>query len=71
MLQEAAEGLELPVEEAAAVFEALFIMVHGYASLIANNAMPYDPAAIAETLQTVAESFSSHARFCCYSRYLS
>ena len=57
VLQEAAKGLELPVEEAAAVFEALFIMVHGYASLIANNAMPYDPASIAETLQTVAESF--------------
>jgi hypothetical protein len=57
VLQAAAEGMELPLEEAAAVFEALFIMVHGYASLIANNAMPYDPASIAETLQTVAENF--------------
>ncbi len=42
---------------AVAFFEPLAAMVHGYASLIANNAMPYDPASIAETLQTVAENF--------------
>lgn len=57
VLRAAAEGMELPPEEAAAVFEALFVTVHGYASLIANNAMPYDPEAVAQTLRTVAESF--------------
>jgi hypothetical protein len=29
--------------------------VHGYASLIANNAMKYDPTAIEKTLTAIAE----------------
>ena len=57
VLQAAAGELELPMDEAAKVFETLFVTVHGYASLIANNAMPYDPEAAAQTLRTVAESF--------------
>ena len=43
-------------EDAEAVarrFEALFVVVHGYASLIANNAMPYDPDAIRATLTAI------------------
>ena len=39
---------------AAQQFEALFVAVHGYASLIANNAMPHDAAAIRETLVAIA-----------------
>ena len=58
ILRAAAAGLALPEEEAAFVFEALFLAVHGCASLIANNAMRYDPAAIEQMLLSLAESLS-------------
>ena len=45
----------LPPENAAAFFEPLAALVHGYASLIANNAMKYDPDAIRTTLTAIAE----------------
>ena len=45
----------LAPEEAAAFFEPLAALVHGYASFIANNAMKYDPEAIRTTLVAVAE----------------
>ena len=38
---------------AAERFEALFVAVHGYASLIANNAMEFDAQAIEKTLGTL------------------
>ena len=44
----------LTAEEAAAFFEPLAAVVHGYASLIANNAMEYDPDAIRAALVTIA-----------------
>ncbi|MBQ6232195.1 MAG: WHG domain-containing protein [Clostridia bacterium] len=47
------EGLS--AEDAAAFFEPLAAMVHGYASLIANNAMKYDPDAARRALIAVAE----------------
>ena len=47
------EGLS--AEDAAAFFEPLAAIVHGYASLIANNAMKYDPEAIRKALITIAE----------------
>ncbi len=47
------EGLD--PEEAVAFFEPLFAIVHGYASLIANNAMKYDPESISKALITIAE----------------
>ena len=50
LLSAAAAELKLPDEAAAAAFEVLFAAVHGYASLIANNAMRYDPEAIRTTL---------------------
>lgn len=50
-----AAGLGLKEDEAAAVFETLFATVHGYASLVANNAMEYDPAAVEKALAAVAE----------------
>jgi hypothetical protein len=37
-------------------FEALYVAVHGYASLIANNAMPYDPAAVESTLALIGNA---------------
>ena len=46
---------ELSPEDAAAFFEPLAALVHGYASLIANNAMKYDPDAVRRALITVAE----------------
>ena len=49
-----AEGKMTP-EEAVAFFEPLAALVHGYASLIANNAMKYDPDAIRRALITIAE----------------
>ena len=42
-------------EEAVAFFEPLVALVHGYASLIANNAMKYDSDAIRRALITIAE----------------
>ena len=45
----------LPAEAAAAFFEPLAALVHGYASLIANNTMQYDPDAIRKTLLAIAE----------------
>ena len=46
----------LTPEDAVVFFEPLAALVHGYASLIANNAMKYDPDAIRTTLVTIAES---------------
>ncbi|MBE5808951.1 MAG: TetR family transcriptional regulator [Clostridiales bacterium] len=40
--------------EAAAFFEPLYAAVHGYASLIANNAMRFDTASIEMSLRSIA-----------------
>ena len=48
------EGLTL--EEAMSYFEPLYAVVHGYASLIANNGMDYDPATIRRSLVSLAEA---------------
>lgn len=37
-------------------FEALYVAVHGYASLIANNTMPYDPATVESTLALIGNA---------------
>ena len=49
----AEEGLA--TEGAALFFEPLAALVHGYASLIANNGMRYDPASIRESLTLIEE----------------
>ena len=49
----AEEGLT--TEDAAAFFEPLVAVVHGYASLIANNAMKYDSDKIRKVLIKIAE----------------
>ena len=53
----AAAGAEgnLPPEEAVSFLEPLAALVHGYASLIANNAMKYDPEAVRKALVMIAE----------------
>lgn len=48
------EGLD--PEGAIAYFEPLYVAVHGYASLIANNGMNYDPATIERSLTSLAEA---------------
>ena len=45
----------LTAEDAAIFFEPLAAVVHGYASLIANNGMKYDPDAIRKALTMLAE----------------
>ena len=47
-------GIE-DLETVAKRFEALYVAVHGYASLIANNAMPYDSKAVESTLLAIGE----------------
>ena len=46
---------ELTTEDAVAYFEPLAAVVHGYASLIANNGMKYDPGAIRRSLMMIAK----------------
>ena len=48
--------------EAVSFFEPLAALVHGYASLIANNAMKYDPEAAREVLIAVAEGLERRNR---------
>ena len=55
ILAAVSEEESLAPEDAAAFFEPLAALVHGYASLIANNAMEYDPDAVRRALVTVAE----------------
>ncbi|MBR3357518.1 MAG: TetR/AcrR family transcriptional regulator [Solobacterium sp.] len=58
VLAAAAEGMEMPVEEIVPVFEILFAAVHGYADLIANNAVKYDEKEICEKLAILAEALT-------------
>ena len=55
VLSAVCEEAALSPEDAAAFFEPLAAVVHGYASLIANNAMNYDPDAVRNALITIAE----------------
>ena len=52
----------LTMEEAVSFFEPLAALVHGYASLIANNAMKYNPEAIQAALLRVAEGLEKESR---------
>ena len=49
----------LPYESAAMFFEPLVAVVHGYASMIANNAIRYDPDSIRKALTIIAEGLES------------
>lgn len=45
----------LTMNDAAVYFEPLAAVVHGYASLIANNGMKYDPDAIRKSLTMIGK----------------
>lgn len=47
------QKLNAAEEEAKLVFDTLFIFVHGYASLYANNTMSYDEGTVAAALEMV------------------
>ena len=55
ILSAVSEEAELTTEEAATFFEPLAALVHGYASMIANNAMKSDHDTIQKALVTIAE----------------
>ena len=55
VLSAVSDKAEIPPKDAAAFFEPLAALVHGYASLIANNAMQYDPDAIRNALIAIAQ----------------
>ncbi len=59
ILAAVSEEEALTTDDAAAFFEPLVALVHGYASMIANNAMKYDPDAIRKALVTIAEGLES------------
>lgn len=48
-----AKGIECDVEEAKEMFLTFFVIAHGLASLLANNAMEYDEEQSAKMLQNV------------------
>lgn len=43
------------LKQAAVIFRTLFLYVHGYASMLANNAMKYDEAEVSEELELLFE----------------
>lgn len=45
------QKLNVSVEETKCVFQTLFVFVHGYASLYANNTMSYDEETVVSELQ--------------------
>ena len=55
ILAAVSEEAGLTTDDAVAFFEPLVALVHGYASMIANNAMKYDPDAVRNALIMIAE----------------
>ena len=47
--------LQVSLKDAKEIFYTLFVFVHGYASLYANNTMIYDEATVVKSLQRVFE----------------
>lgn len=60
VVEAASKELEMDRKDTLDAFEVLFAMVHGYASLIANNAMEYDPEALRKMLSDVGESLMNN-----------
>ena len=56
LLQTAGEALAMDESEARQAFLVLFSAVHGYASLLANNAMPYEPEAAKRMLRSLGRT---------------
>ncbi len=57
----AARDLEMSERDALDCFEVLFAMVHGYASLIANNALEYDEESLRKALDMTAEGLMGNS----------
>ncbi len=55
ILAAVSKEVKLPAESVTAFFEPMVAVVHGYASMIANNTMKYDPEAVRKALITIAE----------------
>lgn len=53
LLEVLKQELDMPMEQVKKVFSTLFIFVHGYASLYANNTMVYDEKVVLEALDNV------------------
>ncbi len=53
LLEVLKQELDMPMEQVKKVFITLFIFVHGYASLYANNTMVFDEKVVLETLENV------------------
>lgn len=58
LLQTAGKALAMGKNETEQMFLLLFSAVHGYASLLANNAMIYDPEAAKRMLQTLERALT-------------
>lgn len=56
LLQTAGEALAMEESEAREAFLVLFSAVHGYASLLANNAMPYEPETAKKMLCSLGQA---------------
>ncbi len=53
MLQVMARSADIDIEAARSVFHMLFLVVHGYASLFANNSTEYDETAVTDDLRRI------------------
>jgi len=53
LLEVLKQELDMPMEQVKKVFSTLFIFVHGYASLYANNTMVFDEKVVLEALDKV------------------
>lgn len=53
LLEVLKQELDMPMEQVKKVFSTLFIFVHGYASLYANNTMVFDERVVLEALDNV------------------
>ena len=62
IISAAAKDLKMSKKEALECFEVLFAMVHGYASLIANNALEYDEESLRKALDMAAEGLMRQKR---------
>lgn len=62
IVKTAAKDLEMSEKEALDCFEVLFAMVHGYASLIANNTLEYDEESLRKALYMTAEGLMGSNR---------
>ena len=59
ILRATAEAAGLTEARAKALLEVLFVCVHGWASLLANNAMKYDPAGLEAGLTALFEGMTN------------